>query len=105
MDMHEATRFIPPMINQTGKSYKEKIAIIGAGPAGMSCAFYLAQKGYRPTVFDQAGKFSPGMIRCTECGKEFNGYRFDLRCPVCRRETKTIPLSGRELIIKEIRGY
>ena len=29
-------------------------AIIGAGPAGMSCAYFLAEKGYRPTVFDKA---------------------------------------------------
>ena len=33
-----------------------KIAIIGAGPAGLSCAYYLAEKGYRPTVFDRNEK-------------------------------------------------
>lgn len=30
-----------------------KIAIIGGGPAGLSCAFYLAEKGYRPTIFEK----------------------------------------------------
>ena len=52
-DMHEETRFVPKMVNQIGRPYTEKIAVIGAGPAGMSCAYYLAQKGYPVTVFDR----------------------------------------------------
>ncbi len=52
-DMHEATRFVPKMVNQIGRPYTEKIAVIGAGPAGMSCAYYLARKGYPVTVFDR----------------------------------------------------
>ena len=42
--------------------FDEKIAIIGAGPAGLSCAFYLAEKGYRPTVFEKNEK-PGGMLR------------------------------------------
>ena len=52
-DMNEATRFVPKMVNQIGRPYTEKIAVIGAGPAGMSCAYYLANKGYPVTVFDR----------------------------------------------------
>ena len=52
-DMHEETRYVPKMVNQIGRPYTEKIAVIGAGPAGMSCAYYLAQKGYPVTVFDR----------------------------------------------------
>ncbi len=55
-DLHAETRYIPPMINQTGKPYPEKIAIIGAGPAGMTCAYFLAEKGYSPVVFDKASR-------------------------------------------------
>ncbi len=47
------TRFVPKMLNQTGKPYPEKIAVIGAGPAGLSCAYYLAVKGYPVTVFEK----------------------------------------------------
>ena len=53
-DMHESTRFVPKMVNQIGRPYTEKIAVIGAGPAGMSCAYYLAVKGYPVTVFDRS---------------------------------------------------
>ena len=30
----------------------KKVAIIGAGPAGLSAAYYLARRGYRPTIFE-----------------------------------------------------
>ena len=60
-DMHEETRFVPKMVNQIGRPYAEKIAVIGAGPAGMSCAYYLAQKGYPVTVFDR-NPVSGGML-------------------------------------------
>lgn len=57
-DLNKETRYIPPMINQIGRPYEQKIAIIGAGPAGMSCAFYLAEKGYKPTIFEK--EYRPG---------------------------------------------
>lgn len=34
----------------------EKVAIIGAGPAGLSCAYYLALKGYQVTIFERLGE-------------------------------------------------
>lgn len=55
-DLKAETRYIPPMVNQTGKPFSEKIAVIGGGPAGMSCAFFLAQKGYPVTVFEKNQK-------------------------------------------------
>lgn len=54
LDLDAETRFIPePVIPKVGGGFEEKIAIIGAGPAGMSCAFFLAEKGYKPTVFEK----------------------------------------------------
>ena len=52
-DLNAETRYIPKMLNQTGKPYPEKIAVIGSGPAGLSCAYYLAVKGYPVTVFEK----------------------------------------------------
>lgn len=56
-DLKAETRYIPPVIQPSNRGpFREKIAIIGAGPAGLSCAFYLAEKGYRPTVFEKNDK-------------------------------------------------
>ena len=54
LDLHSETRYIPDVVipSNLGK-WQEKIAIIGAGPAGLSCAYYLATKGYTPVVFDK----------------------------------------------------
>ena len=52
-ELDSAPRYVPPMINQLGKPYPEKIAVIGAGPAGLSCAYYLAAKGYPVTVIEK----------------------------------------------------
>ena len=54
-DLKAETRYIPPIIKPSvnDEPWAEKVAIIGAGPAGMSCAFYLAEKGYKPTVFEK----------------------------------------------------
>ena len=60
-DMKAEHRYVPPMVNQTGKPYPEKIAIIGSGPAGLSCAYYLACKGYTPTVFEKEDRLG-GMM-------------------------------------------
>ena len=52
-DLEAEHRFVPKMVNQTGKLYEEKIAVIGSGPAGLTCAYYLALKGYPVTVFEK----------------------------------------------------
>ena len=53
-DLDAETRFVPEkVIPKVDGEFAEKIAVIGAGPAGMSCAYYLAEKGYRPTVFEK----------------------------------------------------
>ena len=41
-----------PEVRENIENAKRKIAIIGAGPAGLSCAYFLARLGYRPHVFE-----------------------------------------------------
>lgn len=58
-DLKAETRYIPPVVIPASihmDHFSEKIAIIGGGPAGLSAAFYLAERGYRPTVFEKAEK-------------------------------------------------
>lgn len=53
-DLDAATRYVPePTIPSLRGRFAEKIAIIGAGPAGLTCAYYLAEMGYNPVVFEK----------------------------------------------------
>lgn len=56
-ELKAENRYIPKKRHQYGK----KIAVIGGGPAGLSCAFYLAIDGYQVTVFEKQKKLG-GML-------------------------------------------
>ncbi|MDC7279870.1 FAD-dependent oxidoreductase [Butyrivibrio fibrisolvens] len=63
MDLKAETRYIPKKIVPSQKGeFTEKVAIVGAGPAGLSCAYYLALKGYKPTIFEKSNH-PGGMLR------------------------------------------
>lgn len=54
LDLNAEDRFVPEKtVQSTHGAFDEKIAIIGGGPAGLSAAYYLAQMGYKPTVFER----------------------------------------------------
>ncbi len=55
LELKEENRYIPPLWNYKAsyEGYDEKIAVIGAGPAGMSCAYFLANMGYKVKVYDK----------------------------------------------------
>jgi heterodisulfide reductase subunit A-like polyferredoxin len=48
LDLKDETRYIPEKKESKGK----KVAIVGAGPAGLTCAYYLAAEGYDCEVFE-----------------------------------------------------
>ncbi len=54
-DLKKETRFVPEVVMPSTRleHWDEKIAIIGAGPSGLSCAYFLAMHGYKPTVFEK----------------------------------------------------
>lgn len=56
-ELKREMRFIP----EKHHVYSNKIAVIGSGPAGLSCAYYLAVEGYQVTVFEKE-KQSGGML-------------------------------------------
>jgi heterodisulfide reductase subunit A-like polyferredoxin len=49
LDLNSETRYIP----EIKESQEGKVAIIGSGPAGLSCAYYLAQDGYQVTIYEK----------------------------------------------------
>ena len=62
LDLNSKTRYTPEkIVPSTHGSFDEKIAIIGAGPAGLSAAYYLAIMGFKPTVFEK-NKKAGGML-------------------------------------------
>ena len=46
------------MVDNTGK----RVAVIGGGPAGLSCAYYLAVMGHKVTILEQRHHLG-GMLR------------------------------------------
>ncbi len=67
---HSIERFLADLDLNSTKRYKpeiktkkeEKVAIVGSGPTGLTCAYYLAQEGYRVTIFEKADVLG-GMLR------------------------------------------
>ena len=56
-DLVAEHRFVPEITPPTTRGgFHEKIAVVGAGPAGLSCAYYLATLGYAPVVFERDEK-------------------------------------------------
>jgi len=59
LDLDEDTRVKPRI--QHPEYHDHKMAVIGGGPAGLSCAYYLAEMGYQVTVFEKEQKLG-GML-------------------------------------------
>lgn len=110
-DLNSDTRFIPkkviPSLNDD--FFDQKIAIIGGGPAGLSCAFYLAEKGYKPTIFEK-NKKAGGMLMYGIPSFVLEKNVLDAEIDIIKEmgvEIKTGVEVGKDITIDELReqGY
>jgi len=49
LDLNAETRYVPDI----KKKKEDKVAVVGSGPAGLSCAYFLAREGYPVTIFEK----------------------------------------------------
>ena len=107
-----------PEVRENKQNAARKIAIVGAGPSGLSCAYFLARLGYRPTVFRirvttrrHVGASHPGLSAAPrdrsprdphgrEHGRRHHRQpaarpRFHAQIATCRRLSSGIPGRGR----------
>ncbi len=57
LDLNDDTRYVPEIKDKKN----DKVAVIGSGPAGLSCAYFLAREGYTVTIIEKA-PVSGGML-------------------------------------------
>ncbi len=106
-DLKADTRYIPKKIvpSLEGK-FDQKIAIIGGGPAGLSAAFYLAMKGYAPTIFEK-NDYCGGMLRYGIPTFVLEKDVIEAEIEVIRQmgvEIKTGVEVGKDITLDELRG-
>jgi NADPH-dependent glutamate synthase beta subunit-like oxidoreductase/Pyruvate/2-oxoacid:ferredoxin oxidoreductase delta subunit len=80
----------------TEETFPQKVAVIGAGPAGLSCAYQLALKGYKTTVYEAFSK-AGGMLR-------YGIPNYRLPEDVLDKEIKRIENLGVEIKLNHIIG-
>lgn len=111
-DLNAKTRHIPKVVIPASihmDHFDEKIAIIGAGPAGLTAAFYLAETGYRPTVFEKS-EHPGGMLRYGIPSYKLEKDLLDAEIDVAKAmgvEIKTGIEVGKDVTIQQLReqGY
>lgn len=109
-DLNAETRFMPQIVIGSNRGpWEEKIAIIGGGPAGLSCAYYLATMGYKPTVFEKNGE-PGGMLRYGIPSYKLDKAVIAAEIDVMRQigvEIKTGVEVGKDITIAQLReqGY
>ena len=104
-ELNQKNRFVPKHRHEYGK----KIAIIGAGPSGLSCAYYLAIDGYKVTVFEKQ-KALGGMLTLGIPSYRLEKEVINAEIDILRELGVTFRTSvevGKDVTLKELRteGY
>ena len=109
-DLNAQNRFVPEIVVASNRGrWKEKIAVIGGGPSGLSCAYYLATMGYYPTVFEKNPE-PGGMLRYGIPSYKLDKKVIDAEIDVMREigvEIRTGVEVGRDITLEQLReqGY
>ncbi|MGF0033383.1 FAD-dependent oxidoreductase [Bariatricus sp. SGI.154] len=111
-DLKAETRYIPPVVIPASihkDRWDEKIAIIGGGPAGLTAAYYLAERGYYPTIFEK-NEMPGGMLRYGIPSYKLEKDVIEAEIDVMREmgvEIKTGVEVGKDVTLDELRaqGY
>ncbi|MCF0111981.1 MAG: FAD-dependent oxidoreductase, partial [Erysipelotrichaceae bacterium] len=110
-DLNSETRYIPPVVIASNrlKQWDQKIAVIGSGPAGLSCAYYLAVKGYKPTIFEKNSR-PGGMLTYGIPSYKLEKDVIDAEIDVIRQlgvEIRCNVEVGKDITLKQLReeGY
>lgn len=104
-DLNAENRYLPKIKN----NYDKKIAVVGSGPAGLSCAFYLAIDGYKVTVFEKE-RVLGGMLTLGIPSFRLEKEVINAEIDVLRElgvEFKTQVEVGKDITLEELRkeGY
>ena len=109
-DLNAQNRFVPEIVVASNRGrWKEKIAVIGGGPSGLSCAYYLATMGYYPTVFEKNPE-PGGMLRYGIPSYKLDKKVIDAEIDVMREigvEIRTGVEVGKDITLEQLReqGY
>ncbi|NDI34061.1 FAD-dependent oxidoreductase [Chengkuizengella sediminis] len=101
-DLNTDRRYVPQINHQ----YEKKIAIIGAGPSGLSCAYYLAIDGYKVTVFEKQ-KVLGGMLTLGIPSFRLEKNVVNAEIDILKElgiEFKTGVEVGKDVSLKDLRG-
>lgn len=101
-DLNTDSRYVPKLMHEYGK----KIAVIGGGPSGLSCAFYLAIDGYKVTVFEKQ-KVLGGMLTLGIPSYRLEKEVINAEIDILRElgvEFKTDIEVGKDVSLNELRG-
>ena len=96
LNMAEKEGWKPEILCKKDKSQAAKVAVIGAGPAGLSSAYDLARAGYEVTVFEAAKK-AGGMLR-------YGVPAFRLKEKTLDKEIKVIKDLGVKILTDRVFG-